>query len=78
MAHSPQPESANDMERFEQLLAKMPLPVPGSPYRFGRDRETHRQKSRMVEISSSGSGEGLGGAHRAGATRQLELARALR
>ena len=48
-------------ERFEDLLRQLHSHAPGSPCGSGdRSRETHPRRSRMVETSSSGSGEGPG------------------
>ena len=48
-------------ERFNRLLERFPLPRPRVVVRiWGRSHEAHQRRSRMVEISLSGSGEGLG------------------
>ena len=48
-------------ERFNQLLERFPFPRPRIVVQiWGANRETHQRRSRMVEISLSGSGEGLG------------------
>ena len=48
-------------ERFNRLLERFPFPRPRVFVRiWGHSHEAHQRRSRMVEISLSGSGEGLG------------------
>ena len=70
-------------ERYAALLERFPLPTPRIGFACGsgvRSHEPHQRRSRMVEISKSGSGEGPGGAiprgdSTAASERELELGR---